>query len=162
MKKLNAITIIVSCLAITGCGYGYRDDPAPVTSDGSDVEVRAYQPPSQVDIKPTFSSPVESLLNESRRLQGEGDLAGAVASIERALRIEPRNAYLWNRLAHLRMDQGQGQRAEELAAKSTSLAGADSNLKSDNWRLIAKVRRGAGDEHGAARAEYKATEISYQ
>ncbi len=162
MKRLNALSIITSCITLASCGYGYRDDPAPVTSDGSDVVVQAYQSPQQIEIKPTYSTPVESLLQESHRLQGEGDLAGAVASIERALRIEPRNAYLWNRLAQLRLDQGQGKRAEELAAKSTSLAGADIKLKSDNWRLIAKARRSAGDEHGAARAEYKATEISYQ
>ncbi len=162
MKRSNALTIITSCITLASCGYGYRDEPAPVTSEGSDVVVQAYQSPQRVEIKPTYSTPVESLLKESHRLQGDGDLAGAVASIERALRIEPRNAYLWNRLARLRLDQGQGKRAEELAAKSTSLAGADSKLKAENWRLIARVRRDSGDEHGAARAEYKATEITYQ
>ncbi len=162
MNRLISITIIATSMTLAGCmdSYSYRDEPAPV--DGSDVVVNAYQPPQQVDIKPTYSSPVESLLRESQRLERDGDLAGAVGSIERALRIEPRNAYLWNRLAHLRMDQGQGKRAEELAAKANSLSGADSRLKSDNWRLIAKARRSSGDEHGAARAEYKATEIGYR
>ena len=142
MKILNLLTIVTSCVTLASCGYGYRDEPAPV--DGSDVVVNAYQPPSQVEIKPTFSSPVQSLLEESHRLQASGDLAGAVASIERALRIEPRNAYLWNRLAHLRLDQGEGKRAEELAAKSTSLAGSDSKLKADNLSLIARARGGSG------------------
>ncbi len=149
-------------MLLVSCSYGYRDEPAPVASDGSGVVVQAYRPPQQMDIKPTYSTPVESLLKESHKLQEEGDIAGAVASIERALRIEPRNAYLWNRIAHLRLDQGQGKRAAELAAKSTSLAGADAKLKIENWRLIAKVKRNSGDSDGAMRAEYKATELEYR
>jgi cytochrome c-type biogenesis protein CcmH/NrfG len=131
-------------------------------SDGSAAVVQAYQQPRQMDIKPTYSAPVQSLLDESHKLQGEGNLAGAVASIERALRIEPRNAYLWNRLANLRLKQGQGKRAAELYAKSTSLAGADARLKIDNYRMIAKIKRDSGDSDGAIRAEYKATDLEYR
>jgi hypothetical protein len=161
MKKLTSISAISCAMLLAGCvdSYDYRDEPAPI--DGSDVVVNAYQPPEQVDIKPTYSSPVESLLQESRKLQAEGNLSGAVASMERALRIEPRNAYLWNKLAHLRMEQGQGGRAAEMAAKSTSLAGADAKLKADNWRIIAQVRRGGGDVNGAVRAEHAAAKLNY-
>ena len=159
MNRLIPISIISSCVVLAGCmdSYSYRDEPV----DGSEVEVHAYQEPKQVDIKPTYSSPVESLLRESRNLQGKGDISGAVASMERALRIEPRNAYLWNRLAHLRVEQNQGERAAEIAAKSISLAGADSNLKADNWRLIAQIKRNSGDVNGATRAEHQAMELSY-
>ncbi len=148
-------------MVLAGCsgGYGYRD-PAPVDStpyeDDSGVVVNAYQAPRAFEIKPTHSSPVEELLKLSKQQQSEGNLDGAVASLERALRIEPRNAYLWNRLAHLRLDQGQGSRAAELAAKSRSLAGADTRLKADNWKLIAKVRSQAGDIQGARRATHEA------
>jgi predicted Zn-dependent protease len=163
MRIVKAVTLITSGMLLVSCGQGYRDEPAPVLSDGSSgVVVQAYQAPQRMDIRPTYSAPVGSLLKESHKLQSEGDIAGAVASIERALRIEPRNAYLWNRLAHLRLDQGQGKRAAELAAKSTSLAGADAKLKIENWRMIAKVKRSSGDSNGAMRAEYKATELEYR
>lgn len=156
MNRVIIFTTVVACVLLVGCsgGSAYRE-PAPVTSTGgeSGVVVSAYQPPGSVEIKPTYSSPVEELLRLSRQQQGEGDIVGAVASLERALRIEPRNAHLWNRLAHLRLEQGQGGRAAELAAKSRSLAGADTNLKVDNLRLIAKVRRTSGDIAGARRAE---------
>lgn len=161
MNRLIPIIIISSCITLAGCGYGYRDEPAPVDSDGSDVVVQAYEQPRQVEIKPTFSSPVESLLQESGRLQREGDLAGAVASLERALRIEPRNAHLWNRIAKLRVEQGEGKRAAEMAAKSNSLAGADTKLRADNWRMIAKIRRDAGDVNGAIRAEHEVMQLGY-
>lgn len=162
MNRTVGTTIIASCIVLVGCGGTYRDDPAPVISNGSGAVVQAYRAPQQMDIKPTYSTPVESLLQESRKQQGEGDVAGAVASIERALRIEPRNAYLWSRLAHLRMEQGQGKRAAELAAKSTSLAGADARLKIENYRMIAKIKRSSGDYDGATRAEYKAAELQHR
>jgi predicted Zn-dependent protease len=159
MSKLTTITAVASAIVLAGCsgGSGYRD-PAPVSSTAGDsgVVVSAYQAPRSVEIKPTHSSPVEELLKLSRQQQSGGNIGGAVASVERALRIEPRNAHLWNRLAHLRLDQGQGGRAAELAAKSSSLAGADYNLKADNWRLIARVRQEKGDVQGARRATHEA------
>jgi len=163
MNRLISITtVVVSSILIFGCsgGSGYRD-PALVdpNQDGAEsgVVVNAYQAPGSLEIKPTYSSPVEELLQLSMQQQGKGNVVGAVASMERALRIEPRNAYLWNRLAHLRMKQGQGSRAAELAAKSKSLAGADNQLKADNWRLIAKVKRQSGDINGARRAVQEAS-----
>ncbi len=163
MNRLIPITVVVvSGILLFGCsgGPGYRDS-APVDSTQGSAEsgvvVNAYQPPGSLEIKPTYSSPVEELLQLSMQQQGKGNVVGAVASMERALRIEPRNAYLWNRLAHLRMKQGQGSRAAEFAAKSKSLAGADNRLKADNWRLIAKVRRQSGDISGARQAVHEAS-----
>ncbi|MCP3669339.1 MAG: tetratricopeptide repeat protein [Gammaproteobacteria bacterium] len=161
MNRLIIITTLALTILLVGCsgGSGYRD-PAPVTSGqdggGSGAVVSAYQAPRSLEIKPTYSSPVEELLRLSKQQQGEGNTVAAVASVERALRIEPRNAYLWNRLARLRLEQGQGSRAVELAAKSRSLAGADNQLKADNWRLIAKVRQQSGDTAGARRAVHEA------
>ncbi len=164
MNRLITITTIAACALLFGCsgGSGYRE-PAPVASTpGGDesVMVNAYRSSSSFEIKPTYSAPVEELLRLSKQQQGEGNLAGAVASMERALRLEPRNAYLWNRLAHLRLKQGQGGRAAELAAKSKALAGADNNLKADNWRLIAQVRRQGGDIRAARQADQKARLLS--
>ena len=165
MNRLITSTTVASCILLFGCsgGSSYRE-PAPVTTvqgeSDSGVVVSVYQAPRSFEIKPTYSSPVEELLRLSKQQQGEGNLVGAVASMERALRIEPRNAYLWNRLAHLRLEQGQGGRAAELAAKSKALAGADNNLKADNWRVIAQVRREGGDIKGARRATHEARLLS--
>ena len=68
-------------------------------------------------------------------------MTGAAATIERALRIEPDSAYVWNRLAHVRAEQGQSGLAGELAAKSNAFAGGDESLKRDNDRLIARSRK---------------------
>lgn len=84
------------------------------------------------------------------------DYVGAAATLERALRIEPQQAYLWNRLAQVRLEQGYQAQAANLAARSNSLARDEPGLKQDNWRIIAAARRAAGDGAGAAAAEQKA------
>jgi Tfp pilus assembly protein PilF len=123
------------------------------------VQIAAYQPPVQVRPKPVNTSAVAELLKTADRQQQTGDMVGAAASVERALRIEPRNAYLWNKLAHVRMDQGQAGQAADLAAKSNSLAGADRWLRHNNWQLIANAKRKAGDLTGAREADLKAASL---
>jgi Tfp pilus assembly protein PilF len=80
---------------------------------------------------------------------------GAAATLERALRIEPQEAYLWNRLARVRMEQGRYTQAGDLALRSNSLS-SEVALKQDNWSVIAAARRAAGDTAGAMEAEQKA------
>jgi Tfp pilus assembly protein PilF len=73
-----------------------------------------------------------------------GRLANAAASLERALRIEPRNPRLWHELAQVRLRQGEYAQVESLAARSNAWAGSDSTLREDNQRLIEQARQAAG------------------
>ncbi|MGA7802907.1 MAG: tetratricopeptide repeat protein, partial [Gammaproteobacteria bacterium] len=99
------------------------------------------------------SSAVLALVDQADRSARAGRLDSAADSLERALRIEPRNARLWHRLAALRLAEGNGAQAQALAAKSNSLAGDDLALQAANWNLIAEVRRRAGDADGARQAQ---------
>jgi Tfp pilus assembly protein PilF len=81
-----------------------------------------------------------------------GNLASAAASLERALRIEPRNPRLWHELARVRLKQGQYAQAESVAARSNSWAADDRALRAENWRLIAQAREARGDTEGARAA----------
>jgi Tfp pilus assembly protein PilF len=69
-----------------------------------------------------------------------GRLANAAATLERALRIEPRNARLWHDLARVRFQQRDYAQAESLAARSSTLAGGDADLRSANQKLIEDAR----------------------
>jgi Flp pilus assembly protein TadD len=102
------------------------------------------------------SSPADALRAQAERQRQAGDYAGAAATLERALRIQPQDARLWNRLARVRMEQGLHSQAANLAARSNALAGDQPDLKRDNWSIIATARRQAGDTAGAAEAERKA------
>jgi len=88
---------------------------------------------------------------------GRHEAAGA--SLERALRIEPRNPWLWHELAQLRLTQGQYEQAISLARKSNSFAGQDRRLQALNWRAISDARVAQGDSSGAEQALKQATEL---
>jgi tetratricopeptide (TPR) repeat protein len=95
---------------------------------------------------------VAGLMDSARADTAAGNLAGAAASLERALRIEPRNPRLWQELARVRLKQGQFAQAESVAARSNSWAGEDKALRAENWRLIAQSREARGDSEGAKAA----------
>jgi Tfp pilus assembly protein PilF len=80
----------------------------------------------------------------------------SAAAIERALRIEPRNPRLWQRLARLRLDEGDYAQAESLAARANSWSGKDRRLRAANWRIIAEARSRRGDPAGAKAAAARA------
>lgn len=80
----------------------------------------------------------------------------AAAQIDRALRIQPKNAELWHVLAEIRLRQNQPGLAEDLAKKSNSLAKSNPELVKSNWRIIADARRQQGNGAGAQDALEKA------
>ena len=102
---------------------------------------------------------VVALLERARQEAGSGRRESAGASLERALRIEPRNAWLWHELARLRLAQGQYAQAISLSQKSNSLAVRERTLQALNWHLIADARTAQGDPAGAAQARKLAEEL---
>lgn len=102
---------------------------------------------------------VLGLLEQARADGAENKLQSAVAGIERALRIEPRNPWLWQELARLHLAQGDHAQAESMAARSNSWAGSDAALRAANWRIIAAARSARGDVDGAQVATTRAAEL---
>lgn len=123
--------------------------PAPDVITAQPIPEQRAQPPAVV-----------ALLDTAERQANSGDLESASASLERAIRIDPRNAVLWYHLATVRLSQGDAQAAEELAAKSTSLAPGNTQQQSRNWQLIARARHARNDEAGAAMAEQRAQALA--
>jgi tetratricopeptide (TPR) repeat protein len=95
---------------------------------------------------------IASLMESARADASAGRLVNAGASLERALRIEPRNPRLWNELSRVRLQQHDYAQAESCAARSNSWAGSDNALRADNWRLIAQAREARGDGEGVKAA----------
>jgi tetratricopeptide (TPR) repeat protein len=99
---------------------------------------------------------VLALTNEAQAALENGDLDSAATSLERAIRIQPRNPVLWHELAEVRLKQQQPGLAEDLAKRSNSHAKGNSALIRANWTIIAEARRLKGDAEGAADAQRKA------
>jgi len=124
------------------------------------AEASAPAPPQQLALATpvTKTDAVDDILRDVRRNWAAGQHEQAAAGLERALRIEPSNAYLWQHLAAVRLDQGKSQQAEQFAAKSNSVAGDSAPLRLRNWRIIAEARRLGGDAAGAREAEARAAQ----
>ena len=166
MMKLRWGLLLLVFLLV-GCGSAERR-PAPVEDEGlsyrpemderrgTPVRLASTSPQrSSVQRKKTGSAAM-SLLSTAERQERAGQLTTAAATLERALRIEPRNPVLLSRLARVRFSQGQHQRAISFASKSNGLAGGNYILKRNNWSLIAKAKRAMGDEFGAQQAGRRA------
>lgn len=146
-----------------------RGEPAaeaPAPRAGPDAGEPAAEPapaPPEKEAPPRTAAEasgpaVIALLGRADEQAAAGKLDLAAATVERALNLEPRNPFLYHRLAALRLAQDQPGQTEALARKSNSLAGDNPYVQARNWELIAQSRRMRGDNVGAdaasARAEY--------
>ena len=104
---------------------------------------------------------VSSLVESAHADAAAGHLANAAASMERAIRLAPRNPRLWQELARLRLQQGEFAQAEHVALRSNSLTRGDTSLRFENWNIIAQSREARGDTAGASSARALAKRIEY-
>jgi Tfp pilus assembly protein PilF len=102
---------------------------------------------------------VAALADSARHEADAGRVAQAASTLERALRIEPKNPRLWQELARVRLREGDYAQVESLAARSSSWAGSDNRLRAENWRLIAESRTRRGDDAGARVAMERAEKL---
>lgn len=116
----------------------------PATSGG------ALQGDEQLD------GPVLALLTVAREQEGRGDLGNASASLERAMRIAPREPQVLYRLAQVRLAQGDAAQAEQLAQRGLAYAADRPTLQAGLWNLIAEARDKQGNRSGAAEARERA------
>lgn len=121
--------------------------PAPTTPLPPPVELptpgpgAVEPPPPPVRTVPPVSAAGASLLSESRAHQAAGRYELAAASIERALRIEPRQPILWLELGDLRLREGDYAQAESLGRRALSLAVGDPTIEARAEKLISDARR---------------------
>lgn len=136
--------------------------PLLMPTPPADTGVPKFEPAPQIsEFKPAESTTVQSpavsaLITAANQSTKSGNLESAAATIERAIRIEPRNGELLYKLAVLRLKQSKPVLAEDLAKKSALLAGKDNTLKKNSWLLIAHAKEMQGDKAGAEEARQKA------
>ena len=104
---------------------------------------------------------VSSLMDQARTEASAGRLGNAAASMERAIRLEPRDPRLWQELARLRLTQHDYAQAEHVAMRSNSFTRGDYSMRSENWQIIAQAREARGDIAGARSARELAKRVEY-
>jgi tetratricopeptide (TPR) repeat protein len=142
------------------------DVSAPSVPPATEAAIPAVAPPAAPEIPAlppvsmaSFSPAILALATEADQNAHSGQYESAGAKIERALRIDPRNAILTYKLASIRLKQEQPRLAEDLAKKAALLAGTDRDIKKRSWLLIAESRRMQNDPDGAQQAQQKALQF---
>ena len=156
---------VLMVVLIPGCSTAPpQQAPTPVVEQGQPVSAQPspvtypasrYTPPSSPEnalAASTQPPAVVALLQQAEQQANAGDLESAAASLERAIRIDPRNPVIWYHLATVRLSQGEPSQAEQLATKSNSLAPGNYAQQSRNGLLIAQARRQLNNGSVAAAA----------
>ena len=119
-------------LLVAGCATAPGPTPAPPAEPSL--------PPETPLARETVA--IAGLMESARSDAAAGRLVQAAGTLERALRIEPRNPRLWHDLAKVRLRQGDVSQAASLAARSNSFAGSDGALRAANQAIIEQARTG--------------------
>jgi hypothetical protein len=164
----------VCLLALTGCqlpgvyeplpprpqpGPGVPEDP-----DRPDTGTAAPEqpvppptpPPSQAPKQFRLGAASAALVSQAQSQSAAGNHALAVATLERALRIEPDNPLVWIELAKVHQAEGNHARADGMGRKALALARGDARAQAAAWNVIADSFRARGRNQEAADAERRA------
>ncbi len=147
MTVIRSMPLLFVSLLFGACGP-VREMPRVPVDDRTSTSAAGSGPAAAV----TGRRAVLALLRRAQALQAQGKYARAAALVERALRIEPENPVVWQRMAGIRLQQARYRQAESLAMRALSLAGPELRLRLTLWRMIARSRYQRGDWRGADRA----------
>ncbi len=179
------IVILTLVVAVAGCEteYGHREVHSAGNERGVQtrpgeavtmIQPEAVAPPAIASITPpsalnmnlpksieeTSASPaVLSLYRKAETARTAGKADQAEASLIRALRIDPRNAFVWQALARVHLSERLYDQALNEASKSNSFARGNPYVESANLRIVADLRDARGDAAGALQARMQADDV---
>jgi cytochrome c-type biogenesis protein CcmH/NrfG len=109
------------CLALTSCA----------------LPTQSVDPDSTQTV--TLSPAMQKLLEQSDQSINAQNWTQAVAVLERALRINPKQAEAWSRMAVVYLGKNQPEQSINMAKRSNSYANRNTALKSYNWLLMSRA-----------------------
>lgn len=82
---------------------------------------------------------IGKLLHQSELAAEQEDWVKAESYLQRALRISPKNAFLWHKMAKAKLKQGKNNQAAQFASKSNAIS-TDVRLQKVNNEIILASR----------------------
>jgi len=159
------------CLSLLACLLlllaACSSQPGVAISDRSinvdqDVRAAASEDTQGLQIKPLQSPGVQDLLAAAEVAEQAGDQRQATVLVERAMRMQPEDPEILQRMAELKLAAKDFEQALNYAARSYDLGPRIGELCSRNWHTIAVARAQLDDQPGAAVARQRAGECSPQ
>lgn len=157
------LAALAACAPVRDGRYPSRDRTLPRPSDSPAHAPGAYGDRTLSeyprDAEAISGPAVLNLLAQARQALAAGRAEQAVASLEVALDIEPRNPFIWQQLAGAHLQQDLPDQAEQQAQRANSFARGNPYIEIENWRVIAAARQARGDQAGARQARERVTEL---
>lgn len=141
MNKITNRFILVLLMASLAACAGLDDRYPDQQQGGTNLPL----PPVEDRTSNSNATVINSLLRQADQAANEYRWEDAVVLLERGLRIEPRNAILWQRLAQVRYVQSDYHQAIQLAAKSNSFAAGDRQTKQRNQQIMINAYQSLGE-----------------
>jgi tetratricopeptide (TPR) repeat protein len=133
------------------------DEPAESSAPPSEDAAGTDEPGESRGVPAT-----RELVAKAEAASAAGEHGRAAQLLERALRVAPRDAGVWQNLAVVRYRQKRYDQAETLAQRSNRLAGDNRELRRRNWALIAAARDQQGNAAGARKARQRRQAVTAQ
>ncbi len=184
MTVFRLLLLVLMGLSLTACQttrgtkvvWPYPEPPVasePAPSEGTPPP-EVIAPPVAIDEaplpRPVPSYPrsaeqisgaaVTSLMKQARQHLAAGNPDQAAGVLERAVRIEPRNYFVWSALGQSYLAQKNYAQAESIAQKSNALARGNAWVEMENWKTIAAARTARGDTAAAQTAQLRVQELT--
>ncbi len=116
--------------------------PPPTTADAPPPLLNSF--PRSIEGS-GVAAPVLALVKQSRVAKGQKNFEQSEAALERALRIEPRNPWIWQQLASLHLLTGRNEQALTESKKSNSLAHRNPWIEVESYRVMAAAASALGN-----------------
>lgn len=135
LSKIHFILVFLIILMLTSCAVvdeKQSDSKKMIEAEGhtawflSDYEKRVASSNRAVGL----------LLAQADDLMAVSNFEQAGDKLERLVRIEPKFAQAWSRLAWMALKSGDAKRSRQLARRSNSYARDNTNLQLLNWHFI--------------------------
>jgi hypothetical protein len=174
ITTLAVVRLAVLAIGLAACAPFPAEPPGPTgprpPRDETTPRYPYEQPPQRnygdvdLDSFPRSADEVSGpavmkLLQQARAELQAGRTEQAVAALETALDIEPRNPFIWQQLAETHLAQYLPDQAENKAQRSSSFARGNPFVEVQNWRVIAAARQARGDLSGARAARERMEEL---
>ena len=146
MRRHFPFLCLLILLIVQGCAPSLYQTTTPYPSKQPPTGERDRSqpgttgPPEQLTAQPKSTLITEISQQAHQQIQN-GQLQAAAQTLERGLRIAPKDASLWSQLADIRLRQHLYGQASSLAAKSNSLAGGDVTIIRRNQLIIEEAQK---------------------
>ena len=147
--------VLFGWVLLIAAGCTTNPSPPPVTDASDRAPIERDQPVESVERH--TDSATTTLLARANDALSDDDQRTAIAYLERAIRISPRDSELWILLSSAHLQDENISAAEQHARKAIALSSSDPFLHQQAWLQLADVldAKGEASEARSIRRRYR-------